>query len=275
MVVVVGLVVVVVVLVVVVMVFDVVVVVVVMGVVVLVVLRVRPQDPLALRRDKEVVHHFQPLGMQVMVDSWGSLGLGLTEPVVEGSHVPGLVWPALVVCGSRMAGGFEMGKWRRVRTVLCRVAPSLVAVCAGGRGERGTMGGVSVTEALQLLLMPPRLCQLGVLVLVLVVLAMLVVVVVVLVLLRMVLLLALGLRVRYRVGLGFGNRLEVGEDVVPEVWGDRFQVVGARGLLPGCWNRPCGSPRGADSRLCGCAFGFGPGLVDEGDSEGRGGGGGP
>ena len=33
------------------------------------------------------------------------LGVGFTETAVEGSHVPGSVWPALVaVCGGRMVG---------------------------------------------------------------------------------------------------------------------------------------------------------------------------
>ena len=37
-------------------------------------------------------------------------GPGLTVTAVEGSHIPGLVWPAAVmVCGWRMTGRLEMG----------------------------------------------------------------------------------------------------------------------------------------------------------------------
>ena len=42
-------------------------------------------------------------------------GLGLTATEVGGSHVPGSVWPAVVVvCGGRMVGRLEMGMWTRV-----------------------------------------------------------------------------------------------------------------------------------------------------------------
>ena len=95
--------------------------------------------------------------------------------------------------------------------------------------------------------------------------AVVLVVVVVLVLLLMVLFLAFGLRMRLGAVLGFGHRPEVEEDVVPEVWADRFRAGGVGFLLPGCWNRP----RGGWGR-----FGFGCGLVHEGSGEGRGGGGG-
>ena len=105
---------------------------------------------------------------------------------------------------------------------------------------------------------------------VLVVLVVLVVVVVmVLVVLRVVLLLAFRLPLQVGVGLGFGDWLEVEEDVVLEVWGDRFRTGGVFGLLPGCWDRLPGGRVAAGSLLCGCGFGFCRGLVDEGDSEGR------
>ena len=46
------------------------------GVVVVVVVRVCPQDPLVLRRDKGVGHHLQPLGLQGSLDSGGGFGVG-------------------------------------------------------------------------------------------------------------------------------------------------------------------------------------------------------
>ena len=65
------------------------------------------------------------------------LGVGLTETAVEGSHVPGSVWPAVVVvCGGRMMGRFVTGMWTRVWVGSCCVAASVVAVRAGGRGAR-------------------------------------------------------------------------------------------------------------------------------------------
>ena len=62
-------------------------------------------------------------------------GPGLTVIVVEGSHVPGSVWPAaVVVCGGWMTGRLEMGMFTRVWTGSCWVAASAVAAAAGGRG---------------------------------------------------------------------------------------------------------------------------------------------
>ena len=56
---------------------------------------------------------------------------------VEGSHVPGSVWPAVVVvCGGWMTGRLEMGMLTRVWTGLYWVAASVVAAAAGGRGAR-------------------------------------------------------------------------------------------------------------------------------------------
>ena len=107
---------------------------------------------------------------------------------------------------------------------------------------------------------------------VLVVLGVLPVVIVVLALLQMVLLLPSGLRLLPGVGLGFGDRLEVEDDLVLEVWRERSWVGGALSLLPGCWGRPRGGRLASASLISGCSFGFGSGLVDEGGGEGRGGG---
>ena len=69
-------------------------------------------------------------------------GPGLTVIVVEGSHVPGLVWPAaVVVCGGWMTGRVEMGMLTTVWTGSCWVAASVVAAAAGGRGAWVVVGG--------------------------------------------------------------------------------------------------------------------------------------
>ena len=68
---------------------------------------------------------------------------GLTVTVVEGSHVPGPVWPAaVVVCGGWMTGRLEMGMLTRVWTGSCWVAASVVAAAAGG-GAWVVVGGGS------------------------------------------------------------------------------------------------------------------------------------
>ena len=68
-------------------------------------------------------------------------GPGLTVTEVEGSHVPGSVWPAaLVVCGGWMMGRLEMGMLMTVWTGSCWVAASVVAAPAGGRGARDVVG---------------------------------------------------------------------------------------------------------------------------------------
>ena len=68
-------------------------------------------------------------------------GPGLTVNVVEGSHVPGSVWPAaVVVCGGWMTGRLEMGMFKRVWTGSCSVAASAVAAAAGGRGAWVVVG---------------------------------------------------------------------------------------------------------------------------------------
>ena len=71
-------------------------------------------------------------------------GLGLTVTVVEGSHVPGSVWPAVVVvCGGWMTGRLVTAMWTRVWTGSCCVAASAVVVAAGGRGAWVVVGGGS------------------------------------------------------------------------------------------------------------------------------------
>ena len=71
-------------------------------------------------------------------------GPGLTVTVVEGSHVPGSVWPALVlVCGGWMAGRLVTEMLTRVWTGSCWVAASAVVVAAGGRGAWVVVGGGS------------------------------------------------------------------------------------------------------------------------------------
>ena len=64
--------------------------------------------------------------------------------VVEGSHVPGSVRPAVVVaCGGLMTGRLVTGLWTRVWRGSCWVAASAVAVAAGGRGAWVVVGGGS------------------------------------------------------------------------------------------------------------------------------------
>ena len=77
--------------------------------------------------------------------AWGKgWGPGLTVTMVEGSHVPGSVWPAVVVvCGGWMTGRLVTGMWTRVWTGSCWVAVSAVVVGAGGRGGRVAVGGGS------------------------------------------------------------------------------------------------------------------------------------
>ena len=70
--------------------------------------------------------------------------LGLTVTVVEGSHVPGSVWPAVVVvCWGWMTGRLVTGMLTSVWTGSCWVAASAVAVAAGGRKARVVVGGGS------------------------------------------------------------------------------------------------------------------------------------
>ena len=71
-------------------------------------------------------------------------GPGLTVTMVEGSHVPGSVWPAVVVvCGGWMTGRLVTGILTRVCRGSCWVAVSAVVVGAGGRGARVVVGGGS------------------------------------------------------------------------------------------------------------------------------------
>ena len=71
-------------------------------------------------------------------------GPGLTVTVVEGSHVPGSVWPAMVVvCGGWMTGCLVTEMRTRAWTGSCWVAASAVVVGAGGRGARVAVVGGS------------------------------------------------------------------------------------------------------------------------------------
>ena len=71
-------------------------------------------------------------------------GPGLTVTVVEGSHIPGLVWPAVVViCGGWMTGRLVTGMLMRVLTGSCRVAASAVMVAAVETGAWVVVGGGS------------------------------------------------------------------------------------------------------------------------------------
>ena len=81
-------------------------------------------------------------GSGIVCNPWGCkawwiaglvLGLGLTATAVEVSHVPGSVWPAVVVvCGQWMLGRLETGMWTMDWTGSCCVADSVVAAPAGG-----------------------------------------------------------------------------------------------------------------------------------------------
>ena len=85
-----------------------------------------------------------PWGRTVWWAAGAGRGPGLTVIVVEGSHVPGSVWPAaVVVCGGWMTGRMGMGMLTRVSTGSCRVAASVVAAPAGGRGAWVVVGGCS------------------------------------------------------------------------------------------------------------------------------------
>ena len=85
-----------------------------------------------------------PWGRTVWWAAGAGRGPSITVIVVEGSHVPGSVWPAaVVVCGGWMMGRLEMGMLTRVWTGSCWVAASAVAAAAGGRGALVVVGGGS------------------------------------------------------------------------------------------------------------------------------------
>ena len=161
------------------------------------------------------------------------VGQGLTATAIDGSHVPGSVWPAaVVVCGGWMRERLEMGMLTRVWTGLCWVAASVVAALAAGGGGAGCGGcgllawvWFRVRVGAGLLLLTSyfmwflRLCGL--------VLGMLLLLVVVLVLLRAVLL--FGFRFWFGVRFWVGVPSEVVEDLVPEVRGHRCWVAGGSG----------------------------------------------
>ena len=86
----------------------------------------------------------KPWGRTVWWVAGAGRGPGLTVTEVEGSHVPGSVWPAaVVVCGGWMTGRLEMGMLTRIWTAPCSVAASVVAAAAGGRGTWVVGGGGS------------------------------------------------------------------------------------------------------------------------------------
>ena len=108
------------------------------------VLRVCPQDPLAFWSGLGVGHCLQPPAPYCLADSGAGWEPGLTATEVEGSHVAGSVWPAgVVVCGGWMTGRLEMGMLTRIWTRSCRVAASVVAAIARGRGARDAVGAGS------------------------------------------------------------------------------------------------------------------------------------
>ena len=114
-------------------------------------LRVWPLDPLWVFRSPlwgwGVGHRAQPLGLYYVVGGGAGRGPGLTVTVVEGSHVPGSVWPAVVVvCGGWMTGRLVTGMLTRVWTGSCWVAASAVVVAAGGRGAWVLVGARSWLE---------------------------------------------------------------------------------------------------------------------------------
>ena len=89
-------------------------------------------------------------GLGIVGSPWGctmwwaggaGTGPGLTVTVVEGSHVPGLVRPAVVVvCGGWMTGRLVTGMRTRAWLGSCWVAASAVVVGAGGRGAWVVVG---------------------------------------------------------------------------------------------------------------------------------------
>ena len=85
-----------------------------------------------------------PLGCTMWWAGGEGRGAGLTVTVVKGFHVPGSVWPAVVVvCGGWMTGRLVTGMLTRVWTGSCWVAASAVVVAAGGRGAWVVVGGGS------------------------------------------------------------------------------------------------------------------------------------
>ena len=123
--------------------------------------------------------------------------------VVEGSHVPGSVWPAaVIVCGGEDDGPLEMGMLTRFRTGSCLAA-------AGGSGAWVVAGGGSwfgLASGLGRCLLGLRQCVCGV------------------VCVR----LGAGLGLGSALGLGFGSRLRS-----TPVW--RGEGAGAGlGVFPVC-----------------------------------------
>ena len=112
------------------------------------VLRVWLLDPLWVFRSPlwgwAVGHRGSAGGCTIWWAGGAGRGPGLTVTVFEVSHVPGSVWPAVVVvCGGWMTGRLVMGMLTRVGTGSCCSAASAVAVAAGGRGAWVVVGGGS------------------------------------------------------------------------------------------------------------------------------------
>ena len=112
------------------------------------VLRVLPLDPCGLSGPpcrgggSGIVR--SPWGCTMWWAGGAGRGPGLTVTVVEGSHVPGSVWPAVVVvCGGWMTGRLVTGMLTRFWTGSCWEAASDVVVAAGGRGAWVVVGGGS------------------------------------------------------------------------------------------------------------------------------------
>ena len=112
------------------------------------VLRVWPLDPLWVFQSPSwgwgsgIVR--SPLGCTMWWAGGAGRGPGMTVTVVEESHVPGSVWPAVcVVCAGWMTGRLVTGMLTRVWTGSCWVAASAVVVAAGGREACDVVGGGS------------------------------------------------------------------------------------------------------------------------------------
>ena len=246
-----------------VMVGVVVVVVVVVESVVVVVLRARPQDPLAFRWDVWIWHRLQPLGPHGLVDSRGRFGAGLDGDCAGGVPRPrvglagadGGLWGVdcwafgdgdvaeglggVVLCGRRRGRRFVLGAeglamrfgrgscWRR-RFWRCRPFCGYwgcVWWCWWCWSCWWSCGGRCCCW---------RWCS--------------------------------GCGLGSGWGLGTGSRWK----------STSFWRCGGRGVGRGCCCRGAGIARvvvgGASGRrVCGCGVGFGHGLVDEGGGEGQGG----
>ena len=186
-----------------------------------------------------------PWGFTVWWAGGAGRGPGLAVIQVEGSQVPGSVWPAaVVVCGGWMTGRLDMGMCTRVWTGSRWVAASVVVAAAGGRGAWVVVvGGSWLGLGFRLGRCRSGLCRCvcGV------------------------------MCARLGAGLGLGSGLRLGSGSRlrrTSVWRWEGAGAGLGGLpdaLPGCLSRLCG---GRAVGACRRGFGFGRGLVDEGGREG-------